>query len=214
MSMIPAAGWVLSGLLLFAAAPASATQEPVKNAATQGKNDSSAKVSETQGAAAKEAEYRIGPQDVIHIEVWKEPDVSRSVPVRPDGKISMPLLNDVQAAGLTSMELAASIRDGLSKFMTNPQVTVTVSEVNSRRIYVTGEVAHQGAQTLLPNMTVLQAISAAGGLTQFAREKKIYIVRTVDGKQVSYPFDYKGALSGKHPETNILLQGGDMIVVP
>lgn len=204
----------MSGLLFIAPSPNTAAQEPAANAAAQQKHDSSTKAPAAEGAAAKESEYRIGPQDVIHIDVWKEPDVSRSVPVRPDGKISMPLLNDVQAAGLTSMELAASIRDGLSKFMTNPQVTVTVSEVNSRRVYVTGEVARQGAQTLLPNMTVLQAISAAGGLTQFAREKKIYIVRTVDGKQVSYPFDYKGALSGKHPETNILLQGGDMIVVP
>lgn len=212
--MISAARWILSGLLFFAPSFISATQEPVTNAATSQKHDSSTKTPATEGAAAKEPEYRIGPQDVIHIDVWKEPDVSRSVPVRPDGKISMPLLNDVQAAGLTSMELAASIRDGLSKFMTNPQVTVTVSDINSRRIYVTGEVARQGAQTLLPNMTVLQALSAAGGLTQFAREKKIYLVRTVDGKQVTYPFDYKGALTGKHPETNILLQSGDMIVVP
>lgn len=212
--MISAARWLLSGLLFFAPSFVSTTQGPAGNAAPAQKSATPTNSPATETTSAKEADYRIGPQDVVRIDVWKEPDVSRSVPVRPDGKISMPLLNDVQAAGLTSMELAASIRDGLSKFMTNPQVTVTVSEVNSRRIYVTGEVARQGAQTLLPNMTVLQAISAAGGLTQFAREKKIYIVRAVDGKQVSYPFDYKGALSGKHPETNILLQGGDMIVVP
>jgi len=212
--MISAAGWILSGLLFFAPSFTAATQEPARNSAAAQKPSSPEKVSATESSSSKEAEYRIGPQDVIRIDVWKEPDVSRSVPVRPDGKISMPLLNDVQAAGLTSLELAAAIRDGLSKFMTNPQVTVTVSEVNSRRIYVTGEVARQGAQNLLPNMTVLQALSAAGGLTQFAREKKIYIVRTVDGKHVTYPFDYKGALTGKHPETNILLQGGDMIVVP
>lgn len=212
--MISAAGWILSCLLFFAPSFTPATQEPATNSTATQKTNSSARASATENATPKETEYRIGPQDVIRVDVWKEPDVSRSIPVRPDGKISMPLLNDVQAAGLTSMELAASIRDGLSKFMTNPQVTVTVSEVNSRRIYVTGEVGRQGAQTLLPNMTVLQAISGAGGLSQFAREKKIYIVRTVDGKQVSYPFDYKGALSGKHPETNILLQGGDMIVVP
>ena len=212
--MISAAGWILSGLLFFAPSFTTATQEPATNTAATQKPSSPAKPSTTENTSPKDADYRIGPQDVIRIDVWKEPDVSRSVPVRPDGKISMPLLNDVQAAGLTSLELAAAIRDGLSKFMTNPQVTVTVSEVNSRRIYVTGEVARQGAQNLLPNMTVLQALSAAGGLTQFAREKKIYIVRTVDGKQVTYPFDYKGALTGKHPETNILLQGGDMIVVP
>jgi polysaccharide biosynthesis/export protein len=212
--MISAAGWILSGLLFVAPSSAMATQEPAANAAATQKPGSPAKTPATENTSAKEAEYRIGPQDVVRVDVWKEPDVSRSITVRPDGKISMPLLNDVQAAGLTSMELAASIREGLSKFITNPQVTVTVSEINSRRIYVTGEVTRQGAQTLLPNMTVLQALSAAGGLTQFAREKKIYLVRTVDGKQVTYPFDYKGALTGKHPETNILLQGGDMIVVP
>jgi len=212
--MISAAGSIFSCLLFFAPSFSTSTQEPATNSAATQKTSSPAKASTTENNSSKDADYRIGPQDVIRIDVWKEPDVSRSVPVRPDGKISMPLLNDVQAAGLTSLELAAAIRDGLSKFMTSPQVTVTISEVNSRRIYVTGEVARQGAQNMLPNMTVLQALSAAGGLTQFAREKKIYIVRTVDGKQVTYPFDYKGALTGKHPETNILLQGGDMIVVP
>jgi polysaccharide export outer membrane protein len=213
--MISAARWILSGLLFLAPSFASAAQGPAGNAApTQKPGSSSKSPASEDNTSTKEADYRIGPQDVIRIDVWKEPDVSRSVPVRPDGKISMPLLNDVQAAGLTSMELAASIREGLSKFMTNPQVTITVSDINSRRIYVTGEVARQGAQTLLPNMTVLQALATAGGLTQFARAKKIYIVRTVDGKQVTYPFDYKGALTGKHPETNILLQSGDMIVVP
>jgi polysaccharide export outer membrane protein len=212
--MISVAAWIVFGVLLFAQGPAPATQGPASTAVAAQKLDSSAKAPATETPSTKEAEYRIGPQDVVRIDVWKEPDVSRSIPVRPDGKISMPLLNDVQAAGLTSMELAASIQAGLSKFITNPQVTVTVSDINSRRIYVTGEVARQGAQPLLPNMTVLQALSTSGGLTQFARAKKIYIVRTVDGKQVTFPFDYKGALTGKHPETNILLQGGDMIVVP
>ena len=212
--MISAAAWILSGLFFIAPGSLTTTQEPAASAAATQKSASPAKAPATENTSAKEPEYRIGPQDVVRIDVWKEPDVSRSIPVRPDGKISMPLLNDVQAAGLTSMELAASIRDGLSKFMTSPQVTVTVSDINSRRIYVTGEVGRQGAQTLLPNMTVLQAISAAGGLTQFARAKKIYIVRTVDGKQVTYPFDYKGALTGKHAETTIILQGGDLIVVP
>jgi polysaccharide biosynthesis/export protein len=204
---------ILSGLLFLAPVLSATAQEPAGEGHSP-KSSAPAKAADAGRVATKEGEYRIGPQDIVQVDVWKEPDVSRSIPVRPDGKISMPLLNDVQAEGLTAVELAASIRDGLSKYMTNPQVTVTVTAVNSRRIYVNGEVAHQGAQTLLPNMTVLQAISAAGGLTQFAREKKIYIVRTVDGKQVIYPFDYKGALSGKRPETNILLQSGDMIVVP
>ncbi|HTZ33109.1 MAG TPA: polysaccharide biosynthesis/export family protein [Methylomirabilota bacterium] len=160
------------------------------------------------------ANYKIGPQDMLRIDVWKEPDISRTIPVRPDGKISLPLLNDVQAAGLTSMELSAVIRDGLTKYIMNPQVTVTVMEINSRRVYCTGEVLKPGALTLLPNMTALQAISSCGGFTQFARIKGIYILRVENGKQVQHPFNYKDVVKGKKPEDNILLQAGDVIVVP
>lgn len=165
-------------------------------------------------AAATDADYKIGPQDVLRIDVWKEPDISRTIPVRPDGKISLPLLNDVQAAGMTSMQLANSLRDSLAKYLTNPQVTVTVTEINSRRVYITGEVAHAGALPLLPNMTVLQALSSAGGFTQFAKLKNIYVLRTEDGKQVKHPFNYKEVVKGNLPEQNILLQPGDTIVVP
>jgi polysaccharide biosynthesis/export protein len=168
--------------------------------------------SETKAAAGEE--YRIGPQDLVRIDVWKEPDISRTIPVRPDGKISLPLMNDVQASGLTAMELAASVREGLTKYINNPQVTVTVTEINSKRIYVTGEVARPGAQTLLPNMTALQALTSSGGFTQFARTKNVYILRTEDGKQVKHPFNYKAVLDGKHPEDNIQLLPGDVIVVP
>jgi polysaccharide export outer membrane protein len=151
---------------------------------------------------------------VLRIDVWKEPDISRVVPVRPDGKVTLPLLNDVQAAGLTPQQLANSIATGLKKFITSPQVTVGVTEINSRRIFITGEVTRPGAYPLLPNMTVLQGLSSAGGFTQFAREKKIYILRMEEGRQVKYPFNYKDAVSGKHTEQNIILQGGDQIVVP
>ena len=177
-------------------------QEPEKNAVR---------------AAAKpaaEAEYKIGPQDVVRIDVWKEPEISRTIPVRPDGKISLPLLNDVQASGLTAMELAGAIREGLSKYLTSPQVTVTVTDTNSRRVYVTGEVNRSGAMPLLPNMTLLQAVTAAGGFTQFAKLKGIYVLRNENGKQVKYPFDYKQVIKGNHPEQNIPLLPGDVIVVP
>ena len=167
-----------------------------------------------EAKSANAEEYRIEPQDLVRIDVWKEPDISRTIPVRPDGKISLPLMNDVQAAGLTAMELAGSIREGLSKYITSPQVTVTVSEINSRRVYVTGEVMRPGAQPLLPNMTALQALTSAGGFTQFAKTKSIYILRIEDGKQVKHPFNYKAVLDGKHPEDNIQLQPGDVIVVP
>ena len=161
-----------------------------------------------------DAEYKIGPQDLLRIDVWKEPEISRSIPVRPDGKISLPLLNDVQAAGLTTQELAASIRDGLSKYLNGPQVNVSVMESNSRRIYITGEVNHAGALPLLPNMTVLQALASGGGFTQFAKLKNIYVLRTEDGKQVKHPFNYKEVVKGNLAEQNILLQPGDVIVVP
>jgi polysaccharide export outer membrane protein len=161
-----------------------------------------------------DADYKIGPQDVIRIDVWKEPDISRTIPVRPDGKISLPLLNDVQAAGFTAMQLAGSLRESLSKYLTSPQVTVTVNETNSRRVYITGEVVHAGALPLTANMTVLQALSSAGGFTQFARLKNIYVLRTEDGKQVKHPFNYKEVVKGNLAEQNILLQPGDVIVVP
>lgn len=165
-------------------------------------------------AGADDPAYKIGPQDVLKIDVWREDQLTRVVPVRPDGKVTLPLLNDVQAAGLTPMDLAGVIRDELKKFINNPQVTVSVMEINSRRIYVTGEVTKAGAYQLLPHMTVLQALSGAGGFSQFARLKNIYILRTVNGKQTKLPFNYKEAISGKNPEQNIELQPADVIVVP
>jgi polysaccharide export outer membrane protein len=165
-------------------------------------------------AAENDAEYKIGPQDVLRVDVWKEADISRAVPVRPDGKISLPLLNDVQAAGLTAMQLAGMISDGLKKFINNPQVTVSVSEINSRRIYVTGEVTRPGSMPLLPNMMVMQALSSSGGFTQFAKIKNIYVLRVTDGKQEKLPFNYKEVLNGQKPEQNQMLKPGDVIVVP
>ncbi len=112
------------------------------------------------------------------------------------------------------MQLSASLHDSLSKYLNNPQVTVTVTEINSRRVYITGEVNHGGTIPLLPNMTVLQALSSAGGFTQFAKEKNIYVLRTVDGKQVKLPFNYKEVIKGRLSEQNVLLLPGDVIVVP
>lgn len=165
-------------------------------------------------AATEDPNYVIGPQDVLDVSVWKEPELTRNVPVRPDGKISMPLLNDVQAAGLTPTQLAAQITTSLKKFVTDPQVTVIVATINSRRVYILGEVSRAGAYPLLPQMTVLQALSAAGGFTQFANMKKIYVLRTISGKQEKLPFNYKDVINGKQSEQNILLRVGDTIVVP
>jgi polysaccharide export outer membrane protein len=167
-----------------------------------------------QKTATSDPNYVIGGQDVLDISVWKEVELTRTVPVRPDGKISMPLLNDVQAAGLTPTQLAAQITESLKKFVTNPQVTVIVAQINSQRIYILGEVNRAGAYPLLPNMTVLQGLSSAGGFTQFANLKKIYMFRMENGKQVKYPFNYKDVISGKQPDENVVMKAGDTIVVP
>lgn len=164
--------------------------------------------------ATDDPNYVIGAQDVLDISVWKEPEVSRIVPVRPDGKISLPLLNDVQAAGLTPSQLAAQLTESLKKFVASPQVTVIVTTINSQRIYIMGEVARAGAYPLLPGMTVLQALSSGGGFTPYANLKKIYLLRLENGKQVKYPFNYKEVIGGKNPEQNIPLKAGDTIVVP
>jgi polysaccharide export outer membrane protein len=158
--------------------------------------------------------YVIGPQDMLDISVWKEAELTRTIPVRPDGKISMPLLNDVRAAGLTPNQLAAQITTSLKRFVTDPQVTVIVTQINSQRVYILGEVTRTGAYPLLPGMTLLQALSSAGGFTQFANRKKIYMFRTENGKQNKYPFDYKAVVDGKRTDENVVLKAGDTIVVP
>jgi polysaccharide export outer membrane protein len=168
----------------------------------------------SQKGATADPNYVIGPQDLLDVNVWKEPDVTRTVPVRPDGMISLPLLNDVQAAGLTPAQLGAQITAGLKKYVTNPQVTVIVTAINSQRVYILGEVTRPGAFPLLPGTTVLRGLSSAGGFTQFAKTKGIYVLRVENGKQVKYPFNYKAVVSGKNPAQDIVLKAGDTIVVP
>jgi len=158
-------------------------------------------------------DYVIGPEDVLHIAVWKESDLTAPLPVRTDGKISLPLLNDVQAAGLTPMQLADSLTEKLKKYVASPRVTVVVSSINSKRIFMVGEVGHAGPLPMLPNMTVLQALSSAG-MTQFANTKKIYVMRVQNGKQEKLPVNYRKLVKGEQVEQNYLLQPGDTIVVP
>jgi polysaccharide biosynthesis/export protein len=158
-------------------------------------------------------EYVIGPEDVLHVAVWKEADLTATLPVRPDGKISLPLLNDVQASGLTPQQLGESLTGKLKKYIADPRVTVVVTAINSKRIYINGEVLHPGPMTMLPNMTVLQALSTAG-LNQFAKTKGIYVLRTENGKQqTKLPVNYRKLVKGDI-EQNYVLQPGDTIVVP
>jgi len=188
------------------------------NAKVETAKDGTAAISAAVNIAVKPAtddpNYVIGPEDNLIVSVWREPEISRSVPVRPDGKISLALLNDVQAAGLTPMQLGSAIAEKLQKFISEPQVTVIVASINSQRIFVVGEVSRTGTYTLLPNMTVMDALSSAGGFTPFAKRTKIYILRKENGKVSSIPFNYKEAIKGRRPEQDIALKPGDRIVVP
>jgi polysaccharide export outer membrane protein len=203
---------LVSSLLVFTGFARAQQSTPAKPPAQQ------PAAGNTGSSAAKPAttdpNYVIGPQDVLDVSVWKEPELSRSVPVRPDGKISMPLLNDVQAAGLTPMQLTAQITTNLKKYIADPQVTIVITQINSQRIYILGEVNHPGALPLLPGMTMLEALSSAGGFTIFANLKKIYLMRKVNGQEQKYPFNYKDVIRGKSTEQNFTLQPGDTIVVP
>jgi len=157
--------------------------------------------------------YVIGADDSLQVTVWKEPSFSGSFPVRPDGMISMVMLGDIRAAGKTPTQLSDDITQKLKKYIQDPVVSVVVLGVNSQKIFLVGEVTHTGPIMLTPGMTPLQAIAAAGGLTMFANEKHIYILRGVQGKQQKIPFNYKKALKGDNSQ-DISLQPGDTIVVP
>ena len=155
----------------------------------------------------------IGASDNISVTVFKEPTLSSSLLVRPDGMISMPLLGDVRAAGRTTQQLADEIAVMLKKYIQDPNVTVVLAQVNSKKIYLLGEVAKPGPEEMTPGMTFLQAIATAGGLTQFANSKRIYILRIDDGKEKKIPMQYKRALKGDI-SLNLDLNPGDTIVVP
>jgi polysaccharide export outer membrane protein len=157
-------------------------------------------------------QYVIGPEDVLHIAVWKEADLTATLPVRPDGKISLPLLNDVQASGLTPEQLAELVTEKLKKYIADPRVTVVVTAINSKRIYLVGEVTRAGATPMMADMTVLQALAGAG-INQFAKTKGIYVLRTENGKQHKLPVNYRNLVKGDVRQ-NYVLQPGDTIVVP
>jgi polysaccharide export outer membrane protein len=191
-----------------------AAKEKVKSAA----DPSPSPASSNQGSAGQSMSvagpsYVIGADDVLLVSVWKEPDLTITLPVRPDGNISLPLLNDVPAAGFSPTQLAASITEKLKKYVADPRVTVIVTQINSQKVYVTGEVLHTGAIQLLPNMTVLQALADAG-FTQFANTKGIYVLREGNGRQQKIPVNYKRLVKGQAIDQNIILKPGDTIVVP
>ena len=159
--------------------------------------------------------YIIGAEDVLSIYVWKEPDMSKTVPVRPDGMISLPLVGEIKAAGYTPVQLQDVLSESMKKLISDPQVTVVVEKVSSLSFNIVGEVLRPGYFTLTRRMTVLDAIAMAGGFKDFAKTKKVYVLRTsANGTQERLLFNYKDVIKGKNPQQNIELLPRDTIVVP
>ena len=165
-------------------------------------------------APVQDSSYKIGPNDVLNIFVWKEPELTRDVTVMPDGKITYPLIGEIMAQGQTASELKKVITDKLQNFVTAPEVTVIVKESRSQVLYAIGKLTKPGPYPLAPGMTVMQALSAAGGFTEWADTKNILIVRREGGKETQLHFNYKEFTSGENLQQNILLKPGDTIVVP
>ena len=164
---------------------------------------------------AHDDSFVIGNDDVLAISVWKEPEISKSVPVRSDGKISLPLVGEVQAAGETPLKLEQDIATRLKNFIEEPEVTVIVQQINSQKFNILGYVSRPGSYVLTNSATVLDAIALAGGFRDFAKQKSIYVLRQApDGSQKKIPFNYKEVVKGKNPAQNIKLQPRDTIVVP
>jgi polysaccharide biosynthesis/export protein len=164
---------------------------------------------------AHDDDYLIGEGDVLQVAVWGEPTASvPAATVRTDGKISMPLIKDVKVAGLTPAQVEKYVQEQLGKIIRAPDVTVIVAQINSKKIYLTGAVKREGPLKFTYRMTVLQAISESGGLTDYAKRKEIYVLHTESGRQFKLPFNYNAVLKGEHMEQNIQLSPGDTIVVP
>lgn len=161
------------------------------------------------------AEYTIGTEDVLAINVWKEPELSRTVPVRPDGKVSVPLIGEITAKGLTPNELQGKITDALRSYLSNPEVSVIVQEVHSQKFNILGEVLKPGSYPLAKPTTVLDALAVAGGFRDFAKVTKIFVLRVrPDGSRQTIPFNYKDVIKGKRFDQNVELQPSDTIIVP
>lgn len=177
------------------------------------KSPQAADTAKPDGASeALPSDYRVGPEDELTISVWHEPEFSQAVVVRPDGMITLPLINEVKVAGLTTEEMKVLLTEKLKPVINDPQVTVIIKAVKSRKVFLVGNVAKQGVYPLGGRKTVLEVIAEAGGLGPFAKKGSIYILRKDGGKEQRIPFDYKKALTGKgaNPE----LMPGDMVVVP
>lgn len=203
---------VLGGTLLSWGQIASA---PANQQASTTPAASAGRTTPTADDKAADPSYVIGDDDMLAITVWNEPDLKQAAPVRPDGKISLPLVGDIQAAGRTPVQLQADIAAKLHAFITHPDVTVVVQQINSLKFNILGRVAKPGSYSLSTTMTVLDAIAAAGGFQDFAKQKAVYVLRANPGGGESrFSFNYKDVIKGKHLEQNIKLEPHDTIVVP
>lgn len=194
-------------------APAAADPAPA-NVPDTSKDDKSKAAPEMKKADYDPKTYIIGEQDVLGVDVWKEKDISQTVVVRPDGKITIPLVDEVYVVGMTPLQLQSMLEEKLKPFLTVPQVTVIVKEISSRKVYLMGQVGRTGPFLINSTTTVLQLIAQAGGLRDFAKRKKIYIMRTENGKTEQFRFNYDEVIKGKHLDQNIVLRPGDTVVVP
>ncbi len=159
------------------------------------------------------SQYRIGIEDVLLVSVWRDPDLTREVPVRPDGKISLPLIQDVVAEGKTPAELAQDIQNRLKEYLSNPSVTVIVREINSIKVFILGEVVRPGPLTVRSKIRLLQAISMAGGVTPFGGKNGVLVYRKIRAGQEVIKVSYRDIVSGKKPTENLILESGDTVVV-
>jgi polysaccharide export outer membrane protein len=215
MSVLP----LLVLLSIGAFAQSDSASRPPAPAAMADKQAGDKQTGEKSGqgsrAAHSDSSYVIGANDVLAINVWKEPDISRSVPVRSDGKISLPLVGELQAGGQTPQQLELEITKRLQSYISEPEVTVIVTDSKSQKVNILGMVSRPGAYLLTSSTTVLDAIAMAGGFKDFAKQKSVYVLRqSPDGTQQRLSFNYKEVIKGKNPEQNIRLQAGDTVVVP
>jgi polysaccharide export outer membrane protein len=197
--------------------PTTTTTTPPATSGTQQPQAPSGGAQPTTAAAnaALPAGFVIGPNDMLSVLVWRNKDFTGDVVVRPDGKITMSLINDVQAAGLTPEELAANLTKALAKYQEDPNVTVVVRQINSRFVYITGAVGHSGQFPMTDHMTISNLISLAGGVSDFGKLDKIVVIRFEKGKSISIPINFKELRQGKNlPKNNIELKPGDQVIVP
>jgi polysaccharide biosynthesis/export protein len=210
-------GRLLALLCLFLPAllPAQVAPEASSRPMAAAKNAVPNDRADFSAAKAHDDTFVIGNDDVLAISVWKEPDISRSVPVRSDGKISLPLVGEVMASGETPLKLEQELADRLKNYIAEPEVTVIVQQINSQKFNILGQVNHPGSFVLSNSATVLDAIALAGGFRDFAKQKNIYVLRAkADGTETRIPFNYKQVVKGQNPGQNIKLQPRDTVVVP